>query len=183
MILRHKADTISYHRVPPGWYAHEIIAQHRQMRGAFSIEGPDATEPGAPSWMPERQQWLQYRETLYRVADGLRADDEACVELAVRYIELHYIGSYSGYIRDKLARRLIGASRSSRQNERLSKHFLKLVLGSDFVPEFRMYRKLWAKIITPKELKQLQAFMADNPAKFHQKWLAELSAKVATRES
>lgn len=89
-----------YHGVPKGWSKDEIINEHRSLGGKVSISGKDATEPGAPAWLPDRYNWLQYRETLYRVHEGVKANDSACIELAIRYIELNYIGSYSGYIRE-----------------------------------------------------------------------------------
>jgi len=53
-----------YHGVPKGWHASEIVSEHARLRGTFDLGGPEATEPGAPAWMPERHAWLQYRQTL-----------------------------------------------------------------------------------------------------------------------
>ena len=144
-----------YHGVPKGWYASEIIAEHARLSGKFDLAGPEATEPGAPSWMPERYAWLQYRQTLYRIADGVLADDAACVELAIRYIELRHIGSYSGFVRSLLSRRLKHASLSTRQKARLSRHFGELVLNDERTEEYREYLKLWRKIATEAEVNEL----------------------------
>ena len=76
-----------YHGVPAGWSRDEMIAEHRKLDGSWPIDGPDATEPGAPDFLPDRYNWLQYRKTLYRVGDGVRADDAACIEIAIRYIK------------------------------------------------------------------------------------------------
>jgi hypothetical protein len=160
MIWTHRGKPIPlevYHGVPKGWYARDIVAEHGRMRGTHSLEGPPATEPGAPSWMPQRYEWLQYRETLYRVADGVRAGDAACVELAVRYIELRHIGSYSGFVRALLARRLKHAALTDRQRLRLHEHFASLVLDGERTEEFREYLALWRRFITPRQLGGLVA--------------------------
>lgn len=141
----------TYHGVPKGWYADEIVAEHKFLGGTFNLGGPVATEPGAPSWMPERFQWLQYREMLYRLRNGIRAGDLACVELAIRYIELRHIGSYSGYVRSKLCRCLKHASLSHGHKSRLHSHFLKLVEDGERTQEFCDYLKLWKKFISEEE--------------------------------
>ena len=151
MVWRHHGVDIPleiYHGVPKGWYAHDIVAVHKQMRGTYNISGADAAEPGAPGWLPERKAWLDYRETMYRVADGVRAGDAACLEIAIRYIELNYIGSYSGFIRAKLARRLVNAAFDERQKRRLNDHFFQLVTTSNYSEEFAGYKRIWRKIIT-----------------------------------
>ena len=74
-----------YHGVPEGWSREEIIASHKSLGGNFSITPPEATEPGAPTWLPNRYNWLQYRATLYKIAEGIKASDQACIELAIRY--------------------------------------------------------------------------------------------------
>jgi hypothetical protein len=59
-----------YHGVPRGWGAKQIVAEHARLGGAFDLTGPEATEPGAPAWLPERYSWLQYRQMLRRVGEG-----------------------------------------------------------------------------------------------------------------
>ena len=142
----HTIPLEKYHGVPDGWSKDEIIAAHRRLRGVFSIIGEDATEPGAPAFLPDRFNWLQYRETLYRVCDGVRENDNACIELAIRYIELNYIGSYSGFIREKLARALKSTSLSSAHAQRLKKHFEGLIKKQECFEEFGEYKKLLRKI-------------------------------------
>jgi hypothetical protein len=180
MIRRHHGVDIPveiYHGVPKGWYAHEIVAQHIALRGTFSIETPEPREPGAPSWMPERKAWLYYRATMYRLADGVRAGDAACAELAIRYIELNYIGSYSGFIRSKLARSLVNAALDARQKRRLNDHFYELVVTSRYSEEFANYIRVWRRTITDKMLTDLKSH-GDNKAKNSQVKLAELIAKL-----
>ena len=132
----------AYHAVPSGWQAEEIFAWHKIMRGTFPIHEFTATEPGAPAWMTERAAWLRYRATLYRVADGIRAGDPACIEIAIAYILLRHIGSYSGFIRAKLARRLKSAALTDGQKSRLTAHFSALAAAHDYSEEFRDYHKL-----------------------------------------
>ena len=152
-----------YHGVPKGWYEIQIIAEHAQLGGTFNLSGPEATEPGAPSWMPERHAWLQYRQALYRLADGVLAHDAACVELAIRYIELRYIGSYSGFIRSLLARRLKHASLSADQKRRLHHHFAELVKNDERTEEFRDYVNLWRRVATDAELETLARALRAKP--------------------
>jgi hypothetical protein len=152
-----------YHGVPKGWYAPQIIAEHERLGGQFNLRGPEATEPGTPAWLPERGDWLQYRATLYRVADGILADDAACVELAVRFIVLRHIGSYSGFVRALLSRRLKHVSLIEDQRERLHAHFSDLVLNEDRTEEFRDYVRLWRRIISSVQLQHLVAQLEQQP--------------------
>ena len=117
----------------------------------------------APSWLPDRYEWLQYRQALYRVADGTRANDPACIELAVRYIELRHIGSYSGYIRARLARALKHAELSEGHRARLHSHFRNLFLRREWSGEFTEYFRLWRRIIRDEELTQLLTDLCKQP--------------------
>lgn len=132
----------TYHGVPEGWTKSKIIAAHDALGGQFSLDGPEATEPGAPSWMPDRFRWLQYRATLYRVSEGIRAGDAACAELAIQYIELDYVGSYSGFIKERLARALKSAKLASQQKRRLMVKFQSLIDNNQCRQEFGEYKKL-----------------------------------------
>jgi hypothetical protein len=142
----HTIPLEQYHGVPDGWSKDELVTEHRRLGGNFSIEGEDATEPGAPAFLPDRYNWLQYRETLYRVCDGVRENDDACIELAIKYIELNYIGSYSGFIREKLARALKSVSLSFAHKQRLKIHFEDLIRKNECFEEFGEYKKLLKKI-------------------------------------
>lgn len=146
-----------YHGVPPDWTASRILAEHERLGGVFNLHGPRATEPGSPNWLPDRNNWLQYRAALRRLATGVRANDPACVELAVRYIELRYIGSYSGYLRALLSRSLKNATLTNSQKNRLIEHFLNLVVREERTEEFREYIKLWRKLISKNELSDIEA--------------------------
>ena len=83
---------------------------------------------------------------LGRVSTGVRANDDACIELAIRYIELNYIGSYSGFIREKLARALKSVLLAPSHSSRLKKHFASLVAEDNCFQEFGEYRKLLKKL-------------------------------------
>lgn len=139
-----------YHGVPRGWSKDEIIKEHRNLGGKFLIDGEDAIEPGAPSFLPDRYNWLQYRQTLYRVCNGVRENDDACIELAIRYIELNYIGSYSGFVKEKFARALKNVSLTPSRTQRLKKHFETLVKENKCFQEFGEYKKL-LKMINERE--------------------------------
>jgi len=128
--------------VPKGWRKGEILAALALLNGQYKIDIPEATEPGAPSCLPDRYRWLQYRATLHAVADGIRADDAACAELGLRYIELDYIGSYSGFIKERLARALKSATLTKQQINRLKHHFQLLVDTGQCLQEYGEYKKL-----------------------------------------
>lgn len=115
-----------YHGVPLGWSRDELVHRYAVLGGTRGFEPPEATEPRAPSWLPDRYNWLQYRAALYCIANGIRAGDPVCVELAIEYIELNYFGSYSGFLRERFARALKQAELSQRQAGRLKRHFLAL---------------------------------------------------------
>lgn len=162
-----------YHGVPKGWYAADVVAAHAALGGSFALQGQEATEPGAPPWLPERHAWLQYRATLYRLAEGVRAGDGACAELAIRYIELHHIGSYSGYARARLARSLKWARLNEPQRQRLHAHSSALVTSDVRTHEFAEYARLWRRIIRADEradLAQRLTQRADAEARLH--WLS-----------
>jgi hypothetical protein len=166
MVWTYKGEPIPleiYHGVPEGWHAAEILATHSRLGGSFNLKCPEASEPGAPGWLPDRYEWLQYRQALYRVADGARANDAACVELAVRYIELRHIGSYSGYIRSRLARALKHAVLSEGQRARLHSHFRSLCIRREWSGEFTEYLRLWRRIIRDEELTQLLTELSKQP--------------------
>ncbi len=131
-----------YHGVPKGWSKDEVLAAHVLLNGQYKMDIPEATEPGAPNWLPDRYHWLQYRATLHAVSNGIRAGDAACAELGVRYIELDYIGSYSGFIKERLARALKGAELTEAQINRLKCHFQLLVDKGQCLQEYGEYKKL-----------------------------------------
>jgi hypothetical protein len=135
-----------YHGVPKGWSKSELVSFHKSLGGTFSIDSAEATEPGAPSWLPDRYNWLQYRETLRGIAKGIRTGDPACIELAIRYIELNYFGSYSGFIRARFARLLKSQQLSKLQISRLSSHFEFLIKNKQCFEEFKEYNKLRKKL-------------------------------------
>lgn len=174
---RFRAPMESYHGVPSGWTKADVIEAHRSLRGTFLLDGQEATEPGAPRWQVDRRNWLQYRATLYRVADGVRAKDGACIELAVRYIELRHIGSYSGFIRSRLARTLKGASLTADQIERLNCVFLSMVLRHDYTQEFSEYVKVWQRIVSPAAMKVLVELAATRKSDKRCVWLRRLTAQ------
>ncbi len=165
---RFKVSLETYHGVPAGWSKSELIIAHRALGGSFDI--------GSPSWLPDRKNWLQYRTTLYKIADGVRAKDPACIELAVRYIELHYIGSYSGYLRTHLARGLKHASLSAEQKERLDRVFLSMVKRRDYTCEFREYVKIWQHIASPEAIAFIRSLSTQHPPNTQRPWLQKFAS-------
>lgn len=172
---RFRVSLETYHGVPTGWSKAELIATHRALGGLFDIAALEATEPGAPCWLPDRKNWLQYRATLYKIAEGVRAKDPACIELAVRYIELRYIGSYSGYIRTHLARGLKHALLSVEQKERLDQVFLSMVKRRDYTCEFREYVKIWHRIASPEAIEFIRSLSAQHSPNNQRPWLQKFA--------
>ncbi len=171
---RFKETLDVYHGIPKGWTKEEIIAMHQSQGGTFSLNSSMQIEPGAPSWLPDRKNWLQYRKTLYLLSDGVAAGDSACVELCVQYLELRYIGSYSGFIRARFARKLKSAELTKLQIERLNKLFVKTVLNRDYTEEFKEYVKLWRKIISPSEIQVLELLASKNQGISERRWYTYL---------
>jgi hypothetical protein len=150
MIWRHHGVQLSlkhYHGVPEGWSADILFGRHANLGGTYPISDFEIEKWAAPSFMTERYEWLRYRQTLYRISDGIREKDAACAEIAVQYIELHYIGSYSGFVRARLARALKHADLTKQQRNRLNAHFLKIVVERNYTEEFCEYHTLWCRII------------------------------------
>ncbi|MFO6423572.1 hypothetical protein [Motilimonas sp. KMU-193] len=135
-----------YHGVPEGWSKAEIISEYQSLGGTELADLPEATEPGSPSWLPDRQNWLQYRATIKEIAELVRVGDPAAIELAVRYIELNYFGSYSGFLRERLARALKQQNLTGVQCSRLLSHFSQLISERQCFTEFREFSKLAKRI-------------------------------------
>jgi hypothetical protein len=167
-----------YHGIPSGWSANDLVAEHSRLGGVDDISVGRIAGP-RPDWLPQRSEWLRYRETLYRISDGVTSGDLACIELAVRFIELRYIGSYSGFIREKLARRLRSATINSEQRLRLHNHFRMLVLRGERTQEFRDYMKLWRTLITAEEREETLHSVRSERSSEAAEWLASRLSRTA----
>ncbi len=143
---RYKVSWDEYHGVPTGWSKTEIVAAHQQLKGAFSVDGLVVVARGMRDLTNEENSWFGYKRCLYQIADGVKAGDRACVELAIRYIELRFIGSYSGFLRGLMARRLKHVELAEDQQKRLIRHFEWITAHDDYTQEFRDYEKLWKYI-------------------------------------
>lgn len=172
-----------YHGIPPGWRAEQIVAEHARLGGSFALAIPAPIEIESPYALPEQKGWLHYRGTVHRLAEGVRAGDAACAELAIRYIELHYIGSHAGYLRARLASALKQASLDAGQRRRLHDHFAVLCLRGEQPHEFKEYFRLWRRIAHPSELEGVLAAIRALPEGERQAaWLASrLGMKWATK--
>ncbi|HET6804971.1 MAG TPA: hypothetical protein VFH59_05940 [Frateuria sp.] len=152
-----------YHGVPAGWRAEDIVQEHARLGGCFPLRVPAPIEVPSLHAVPEQDGWLHYRLTVHRLAEGVRASDPACIELAVRYIQLHYIGSYAGYLRARLARALKHAPLQESQRRVLHQHFAALSLRGEHTHEFPEYLKLWRRIVRPEEREALAQAFRDLP--------------------
>ena len=143
---RFQVPWVIYHGVPVGWTKAVMVEVHRRLGGVYPIECCFRAARGIREPTDDQVIWYEYKSTLYRVADGILVGDRACIELAIRYIELRWIGSYSGYIRALLARRLKHVDLGKSEQRRLIRHFEYIVANRDYTAEFREYEKLWKRI-------------------------------------
>jgi hypothetical protein len=81
------------------------------------------------------------------IADGVRANDRACIELAIRFIELFFMGSYAGHV---LARRLQSASLSAQDRARLADRFFDLVAHAELGAVRQNLAALWRIVSASK---------------------------------
>jgi len=139
---KHELTLEQYHAVPERWAAMGLARQLEALGGTFDL-GYSTADPPPPGISADRSMW-------YRLSDGVRADDAACIEVAVRFIEDRFISSYSGFTRARLARALKHVRLSQMQRERLSAHFLALLESGDKSDEFTEYLRLWPRVISPK---------------------------------
>lgn len=123
-----------------------MFQAHQELGGTFDITGAEAMVAGTPACSPDWLHWQKYKATLDKIVNGVDADDPACIEIAVRYIELRHIGSYSGYLRTHMARKLSRATLDTSQVDRLVRVFRRMVETRDYTWEFNTYRKLWRRI-------------------------------------
>lgn len=163
----------AYAAVPPGWLPEQIRMTHAQLGGQY-----DLNLPSSWSQWPE---WHQYRETLYRIADGISAGDAGCAELATRYLILNYSGSYAGYLRALFARRLKHAALSTMQKSRLHRHFSELLLQNARQRELKESAKLWRLCVTPLELSTLALQVSSAQESVRQQFVQIFPASVITR--
>lgn len=137
-----------YHRVPAPWGRDDLLRLHAALGGTF----PLATTPRRTDVPRPERLW-------YNLADGVRAGDAACVELAVRFIEEQFVVSYSGYARARLARALRHAALSPSQKRRLSRHFHELLTRGERFDEFREYIRVWRVIADEDDRANVRAFV------------------------
>lgn len=128
-----------YHATPERWRPQYVLERYKIMHGKYPI---------APDNIPaEWSDGHRYVQILRNIGDGAKANDAACVQMAVEYILEHFIGSGSGYIRARLARRLKHAPLTDWQSRRLGDHFMKILVEGQKSHEFEEYVKLWRRFI------------------------------------
>jgi len=150
---RHQRTSDDYRAIPQGWDEESLVAEHCRLNGTGGIR---------PGLSAGSDPWHRYRQTMYYIAYRVSTGDLASIELAVRFIELHYIGSYAGYIRALLARRLKHARLSREQRARLALHFHGLLAADERCHEFSVYIGLWRRIIAPAEILAVKALVDDS---------------------
>jgi hypothetical protein len=75
--------------VPERWSAKGLADQLRALCGTYDLGYSSSHGVRAHESM-----W-------YNLSDGVRAGDDACIEIAVRFIEDRFISSYSGFARTR----------------------------------------------------------------------------------
>ncbi|WP_087018266.1 hypothetical protein [Thaumasiovibrio subtropicus] len=132
-----------YHGIPNGWKKSQILKKYSQLGGTNLHTYDTSDNANVTSF---RQAWVDYRDTLREIAELVRVGDAAAIEIAVQYIELDYFGSYSGYLKERLARVLKHQELTQRQRVRLRHHIVRLQNDGVSFQEFREYRKLLTAI-------------------------------------
>jgi hypothetical protein len=118
----------------------EKYAELRTLLGGaegFILEPRTYTNPKGAKWT---------YNVMDAVADGIQLEDNACIELAVEYINDNVMDSTTGYIRERIARSLRHASLTEGQKQRLAEAFLKQLEHQDLHKEFKEYIRLFKTI-------------------------------------
>jgi len=139
---KHTLTFEEYHSVPERWSAKGLADQLRALGGTYDLGYSPSHGAKAHESM-----W-------YNLSDGVRAGDDACIEIAVRFIEDRFISSYSGFARTRIARALKHVPLSRDQKARLSSHFLGLLEKGDRTEEFSEYLRLWPSVISSANRKR-----------------------------
>ena len=70
-----------------------------------------------------------------------------CIEIGIRYLELNYFGSYSGYLKSRILRALRKIELSTQHISRIRKNVQKLENENKYFYEYSDYKKLLSTII------------------------------------
>ena len=167
---KHTLTFEEYHSVPERWSAKGLADQLRALGGTFDLGYSPSHGARAHESM-----W-------YNLSDGVRAGDDACIEMAVRFVEDRFISSYSGFARARIARALKHARLSRDQKARLSCHFLGLLEKGDRTEEFSEYLRLWPAVISSADRKcalELGERLKDASPSFHRRLVGALTSNNA----
>lgn len=80
------------------------------------------------------------------VGDGILLGDQACVELAIQFIQDDVMDSHTGYIRERLARALKNIALSDIQKKKITQTFMNQLKTGNMYKEFGEYIKLFKVI-------------------------------------
>ena len=92
------------------------------------------------------------------VTDGIEFNDKACIELSVNYIEANVMTSYSGYIRERMARKLRQVELTDNQKQRLATTFIRHLNNRSLYQEYRTYIRLFKSIGIDRFRNQIKPF-------------------------
>lgn len=166
---KHQLSSEAYHQVPLAWQAESLLALHQQLGGWYAL----GQTPRLAVHRSSKYYAVCHHSVWYNLADGIRAGDAICTELAVRFILAHLIVSYSGYARQRLLRALKHAELTASQKQSLSSHFLQQVQTQNRERCFNTALRLWKQLITPADLLTLREIVRQH-GKADQHFTAEI---------
>jgi hypothetical protein len=183
-------DLEIYCGVPKGWSNVELMALYEALGGKYPYGVLSCKEETNNDWqVPEGIkakalvkakakatakakvklfEYSNHRHNLEEIANGIKAGDEACIEIAIRYIELNYFARDSGYVKAQYARLLRSQNLSIAQISRLQKHFAQLIKNKQCFQEFSDYKRLIKKLrlmlirLFEVQLKEELSFLQEN---------------------
>lgn len=134
-----------YEPIPRGWKHWEIADRHRELGGTFEVKLTQ--DKLVPFWaFYAERPWRASVEVLGQVCEGIKVDDQACIEIAIQYLELNHFASYSGHVRQRMASLLKNTYLSKTQKRRIIKWHLSLRQRREFLTEYREIYKLAKKL-------------------------------------
>ena len=112
------------------------------------------------------------------VADGVQLGDNACIEMAIDYIQADVMGSSTGYIRERMARALRHVQLTEQQKARLAEIFLRQMKQQCLHQEFREYIRLFKTIGVDPYRMRIEGY-----AKSHKQFIQRAARRLLTEPS
>ena len=138
------------------WSLENVQERYRELRillgGAegFALEPRTYTNQKGAKWI---------YNIIDAVADGIQLEDNACIELAVDYINDNVMDSTTGYIRERIARSLRHVELTEDQKKRLASSFLMQLEHQDLHKEYKVYIRLFKTIGIEPYRKEIEKYL------------------------